>query len=232
MTLDRLSLMDELLLGIQGSLLNVVSPQLRAVTVDVDPKKPELSVVFFYDGAITDELFNIASIAATEIDIFSSDYTIVGDTAVRLDFPKEIPLRGRLAFLRKEANLPQIKKEPRAFLIPKGIRVLDIYLLEVQQALLGKVKPSLRKVLVKIDEDQKKLGIYFYYNGEISEEDFCLANAAIQEAKASFPAYRMEAQILRLDFPNPIPLEECTAAYWRQEIRYTQDGHPEFVVTP
>lgn len=58
----------ELLFKLQQVLLNSIAPQLRAVTVDVDTKKNELFFFFFYNGEVTDELFELASVAVTEVE--------------------------------------------------------------------------------------------------------------------------------------------------------------------
>ncbi|MBS0653813.1 MAG: hypothetical protein JSR39_09875 [Verrucomicrobia bacterium] len=212
--------MYELLLSVQGAMLKAVTPQLRAVTVDINPEKAELSIVFFYDGEITDELFDLASIAAVEVDIFPFDYVVVGDNSVQLDFPKEIPIQGRLAYLRHEPNLPTIKMEDKLFLLKEPVKPLHIFCLDMQEALLGKVSPALRRVRVSIDPDHKKLISHFYYDGEISDVDLYLAKAAIHDSIISFPDYVMESQILRIDYPNEIPADGCRAVYWRWENKY------------
>ena len=56
-------------LSIQKALLGVVTPSLRAVTIDVDEKKNKLFISFFYEGDITDELFDLASTAIAEVDV-------------------------------------------------------------------------------------------------------------------------------------------------------------------
>ncbi|MBS0605942.1 MAG: hypothetical protein KF898_01355 [Parachlamydiales bacterium] len=216
---DPLPPIYKLLLSIQSSLLNAVAPQLRAVLVDVDSKNTELFVAYFYDGEISNDLRTLATVAIAEIDMDPFNY-VTGDIAYRLDYPEKIPVRGKLAYLRKEPVLPEINRENRSFFIEEDIWPLYIFQLDMQEALLGKVTPSLRLVTVRIDPHQRKLISNFYYDGKISDEDFRLAQAAIQDARISFPDYSIESQIERIDFPNKIPVDGCTAVYWRWENKY------------
>ncbi len=210
----------DLLFQLRGSLLNSVAPTLRAVTADVDVKTREIYIYFFYDGEISDELFELASVASVTIDLDpAGHYRFSDEIATRLDFPQPIPVRGKLAFLRKEPVLPEFKKEDRIFLL-QHTQPLIVLLLDVQEALLGKVTPALRQVSVGIDSSQKLLKFYFFYDGPISEEDFNLATLAIKESCGSFPDYQVDAHIERADFPAEVCPEGCRAAYWRYEIKY------------
>ena len=87
-------------LSLQRALLGVVTPNLRAVYIDVDEKAKKLFISFFYDGEISDELFDITSTAIAEVDV--PEYHELDDHIERLDFPKKIPSRGHLVYLRKE----------------------------------------------------------------------------------------------------------------------------------
>ena len=90
------------LISAQRALLGAVAPSLRAVTLDLDTKKKHLTVCFFYDGEINDELFELASCAITEIIAdFTPDFSL-DDQIVRLDYPQKIPVQGRLVYNRKE----------------------------------------------------------------------------------------------------------------------------------
>jgi hypothetical protein len=208
----------ELLFELQQVLLNSIAPQLRAVAVDVDTKKNELFFFFFYDGEVSDELFELASIAVTEVEMYPSQYFRY-QHIIRLDFPEKIPIQGRLAFLRKEPNLPEYKKESRTFLLKQTSPII-VLLLDMQEALLGKITPDLRYVTVGVDLEQKQLKFYFIYDGEISEEDHLLATLAIQEASVSFPGYQVDSHIERNDFPNKMFAEGMRAAYLREEIKF------------
>lgn len=83
---------------------------------------------------------------------------------------------------------------------------------------MGKVTPSLRHVTVGVEPDEKCLIFQFVYDGEISDEDFSLANAAIQEASVSFPDYKIDTWIERIDTPNETFARGQQAAYLRREL--------------
>jgi hypothetical protein len=199
----------------QSALLNTISPQLRAVSVDIDGVKQEIATFFYYNGEVTDELFDMASLASTEAVSLSGYF--VRDHILRLDFPEQIPVQGRFAFLRKEPNLPDYKKENRAFLLLNGAPPVAVLLLDMQEALLGKVTPALRLVTVGVNSDQKELEFRFIYDGNISEEEFELANSAIREASISFPGYRANTQIERVDSPQNFSANGKRAAYLRRD---------------
>ena len=120
---------------------------------------------------------------------------------VQLDYPKEIPIQGKLVFLRNEPHLPKFKKENRSYLL-KQTRPSVVLLLDMQEALLGKVTPALRLADGAVDMEQKRLTFYFIYDGEISAMDYQLATLAIQESSVSFPDFQIDAHIERIDYPQ------------------------------
>jgi hypothetical protein len=203
------------LLELQNALLNAIAPQLRAVTIGIDVDRKKIILFFLYDGEISDELFNLASVAIAETDM--PEYTC-DEHILRLDFPESIPVQGRFAFLRKEPTLPDYKKENRAFLL-KELSPVVVLILDMQEALLGKVTPALRLVTVGVNSDQKELEFRFIYDGNISEEEFELANSAIREASISFPSYQINTQIERIDSPQDFSANGKRAAYLRREVQ-------------
>ena len=212
-----LSPMDYLLLELYGGLSNAVAPSLRAVTVDIDEVKKVLCFFFFYDGKITDELFEFASIAVTETGAMLFNYTAEFQI-IQLDYPEEIPIRGKVAYYRYEPHLPKFQKQNRAHLLQDPeVRPVTVLILDMRDALLGKVTPNLRLVSVDVDVEQKILKYCFIYDGEISEENFQLATQAVQEAGNSFPGFSIEKRVVRVDFPHQRGGEGLTAVYMRYE---------------
>ena len=81
-------------------------------------------------------------------------------------------------------------------------------LLATVRALLGSVTPNLRVVTIKVNIKEKIVKICFYYDGEISEEDFDTANTAITEMISDFPPdYELDDYIERIDYPGAIPID-------------------------
>lgn len=72
-------------------------------------------------------------------------------------------------------------------------------------ALLGEISPFLRAA--SINWDAEKITVYFFYDKEISEEDQEAAECAGTEVIASFPEHQLEVEIVRIDYPNPIPVK-------------------------
>jgi len=202
--------LNRLLLGIQRALLDAVTPVLRAVTVDIKEDKQVHS--FYYDCEITDELFDLASVASTEascsLDYFSEDRIL------KLEFPIKIPIDGRLVYLRNEPNVQQYINEKYEF---DSAPALALLLLYMQQALLGKVSSNLRTVSVEIEEKNKSLGLYFVFDGAISAQDQVQTDSAMTEATKSFQGYQINRHIKRIDFPEPIPTYGQRMAYARKE---------------
>jgi Bacterial toxin 50 len=94
------------LLGVQIALLDVVAPELRVVVVDVCKEKQLLYIRFYYDGEVSEKLIDLWQCAITEASAGLGPDCLLDDGVERLDYPQEIPIRGRYAYLRKEPNKP------------------------------------------------------------------------------------------------------------------------------
>lgn len=91
-------------------------------------------------------------------------------------------------------------------------------LLSIQRALLGSVTPELRAITVDANKEEKLLCVYFYYDGQVSEEVIDLWECAISEVVADFGTdYTLDERMLRLDYPQKIPLLRGRYAYSRYE---------------
>jgi len=85
----------------------------------------------------------------------------------------------------------------------------------MSRALWGEVSPALRAAKIAWDKDSVHL--YFYYDGEISEEDHESAECVATEVSSDFPEHELEIDILRWDYPKPIPQEGLETVYHRKE---------------
>jgi hypothetical protein len=88
-------------------------------------------------------------------------------------------------------------------------------IVSLNRALWGEVSPALRAAKIKCDE--KSIHLFFYYDGEISEEDNESAECVATEVIADYPKHKLEVDILRWDFPKPIPQNEGDLVYRRRE---------------
>ena len=88
-------------------------------------------------------------------------------------------------------------------------------LLSLMRALWGEVSPALRAASIKLDN--QTVHVFFFYDGEISDEDQESAECVATEVIASFPNYKLEVDIRRLDYPNPLPYVMGELVYKRRE---------------
>lgn len=197
----------------QRALLGAVTSNLRAVTVKIEQTIKLLKICFFYDGDISEEVFDLASIATAEMAADFPEYDL-DDHIERLDYPKKILVEGILVYFRKESK----KIEDWALKIKVDSTTDENRaLILIQIALLGIVTPNLRAVKIGVDNENKILKVHFFYDGEISEQESFTLNSKINEILHSFlSGYQLDKKTVRLDFPNEIPVEG-RLAYLRNE---------------
>ena len=195
------------LLEMSGGLQGRIDPSLRAVVVDLDMDRERYVCYFYYDGPIDEYKRELVSCAATE----AATYWFADEHYIQLDYPAPIPVLGMLAYLRKEVGFhpPIIKRLPRnSKTLPESYLAYAL-----QEGLLGRVIPSLRCVVVRIDEKRKRMGFFFYYDEEITEEIRKMSQEAIAIAKTAFSSdYTSVENIEFLPFPQDLsrnfPLEK------------------------
>ena len=95
----------------------------------------------------------------------------------------------------------------------KIIRVTAI--LTLNKALLGKVFPIVRAA--RIDWNDDKIILYFYYDGEISEEDHESLESVAKEVISDFSEYNLDLNIKRGDYPEQL-LQKEELVYRRKEV--------------
>jgi hypothetical protein len=206
-----------LLLSIQRGLLDRTSPSLRAVTADLDESQNLFVVHFFYDGKITDKLYDLASCACAEADPGVFPYSLNDDIAIQLDSPLTIPIQGRLIYLRKE-SIPTKCTQPKAIkFATHSTPLLSAILLAIQDSLLGKINPELRQVTITTNESARQIDVYFFHDGPISKENLQLSLTATDELRTSFSKFSVTDHVLRLDAPEKVPTLNGRVAYARNE---------------
>lgn len=87
-------------------------------------------------------------------------------------------------------------------------------ILSMNRALLVETSPALRAAFISWNDEEVHL--FFYYDGEISEEDHESAECVATEVISDFPEYALEIDILRWDMPKPIP-QTGELVYHRRE---------------
>src|SRR5262249_28787185 len=90
------------LLSTQSALLQNVTPELRAVIVDIDEEEKIFYIRFYYDGPVSEDIIELWQCAITEASAGIDPNYGLDEGVERLDYPAKIPFRGRCAYLRKE----------------------------------------------------------------------------------------------------------------------------------
>lgn len=93
---------EDALLCTQRALLDAVTPELRAVAVDIDNENYEFYIRFYYNGEASEKLLDLWSCAITEASAGLDPIYDLNDGIERIDYPNHIPLRGKWAYYRKE----------------------------------------------------------------------------------------------------------------------------------
>lgn len=235
------------LLSIQSALIGAVTPELRVVVVDVNKEEQWLYLRFYYDGDVSEKLIDLWQCAITESSADFGPDCVLDEGVERFDYPRRIPIRGKVAFFRMEPSfsstcitslnhdeinkIENFNKEVGVFIEPvkeeKLKTTYGIYyknhlvpakplshkitivpiayaLLAIQRALLKKITPELRAIIV--DVEAQLLYIYLYHVGSVDEKMMSLWHSVIIETYAALGIdYALEWKIERCDYPHKIP---------------------------
>ncbi|WP_333501113.1 hypothetical protein [Kluyvera genomosp. 2] len=98
-----------------------------------------------------------------------------------------------------------------------GLADLNSYLrLSVQRTLLGNLAPNIRAVVAKISG--KNIGLLFYFEGQVGDDDEELVSVIETEVIADFDEnFIVDTTIQRLDYPQPINNINGLLVYLRKE---------------
>jgi hypothetical protein len=204
------------LLSIQSALLGEVTPELRAVILDLDQDNVLLHAYFYHDGEASEKHLDIWSCVISEGSVDLEPEFLTKAKIEQLDYPQEIPSKGYFAYLRKEERGLQLKKNSLSKLEIKEMS-LAYAMLAVQHALLGVVTPELRAVIVDFDKEKILLYIHFYYDKEVSKSLIDLWLTAIAEIRTDFaPNSLLDHGVERVDYPFVFPFRG-RYAYRRKE---------------
>ncbi|HEY5235215.1 MAG TPA: hypothetical protein VIJ14_03460 [Rhabdochlamydiaceae bacterium] len=201
--------LNKLLLSMNSALIGAVAPSLRSVSIELDHEMEQVIFWFYYDGEITDELFDLASVAGTEASTCMTRYTSE-DQIIRLDYPKPIPFRGKLAYHRKETTYNHLVSNGSLEKIIAKESSYRVYtLLSAQRALLGIVVPELRAVAVITPENKSlPITVSFFYDGEVSPDLLNGTQEMIRRMRDDlFDGFQIKERVMRLDFPTRITLQ-------------------------
>lgn len=90
--------------------------------------------------------------------------------------------------------------------------------LSLQRALLCEVDSNLRMVSADWDDKNKKIVLFFYFDGEISDDNKASASCVGGEVSGDFDEdVQIVEKCIRLDLPQQLPLSHMCTAYRRRE---------------
>lgn len=105
-------------------------------------------------------------------------------------------------------------------------------IMSLQRALGQEIFPQLRSAQIRHDE--QFIYLYFFYDGEITYDDYESMSCVETETSADFISYRFVTEYTRLDYESPIPLRG-DVVYLRKEpyhINQLTKENIEFPNTP
>ncbi len=110
------------LLSMQVALLDAVTPELRAVVVNVSKETDVLDMHCYYHGSVSEKLIDLWDCAISEASAYVG-LCELNNSVKRLDFPNKIPLFGTYAYLRKES--PPLPPGSTVYPVSKKILQFD-----------------------------------------------------------------------------------------------------------
>ncbi len=155
----------------QRSLWGAITPELRAVSIDLDNDNKKFFIYYYYDGEVSEKIIDLWQCATTEASAGLEFFYYDVEKIERLDFPSEIPDKGVIIYYRKESKiLANIKK---TFELIKCNYTEDCFSIRIrcvmQKAILGYITPNIRKIALEWWYDL--IYVHFYYDSEIEKED-------------------------------------------------------------
>jgi len=206
--------LNSLRLSAQIALTTNVTPNLRAACVKVEGvsennERETIVGAFFFDGEYSDDEGEMVDIAVTEI---SCDFPWMennefrdSDTQIqRIDYPQEMPLFEELVYLRYEPGLEMYRKRLKRETFSE-VSYVTIRL-SLQNALLGRVTPNLRDIIV--NKRDQNFVVYIYYDKDPSTQEMMLEKLIEADLQEDFSALckengmAIETKILTLNYPQ------------------------------
>ena len=179
--------------------------QLRALSVDVSADS--FRVYFISDGLLNEDQEEECHCIGTEILADFPD-AVEGfeEIFVCSPEPESILAPGTLVYMRRE-------RHPQNEAIARGARIKEVLqgasvnrpnlLFAVNQALLGEVTPSLRRVVA--DWSRSPTTILFYYDGPVTDLEKSIGGRVAAVIKTWLPELQVQPVVERLDYPERPP---------------------------
>lgn len=97
------------------------------------------------------------------------------------------------------------------------LELINYFKLSIQRALLGNITSNMRAIVAEIKDHDIQL--FFYFDGEIEEDDEETASRTGAEVVADFDdSFDLDVNVRRLDYPEPIEHATGICIFLRKEI--------------
>lgn len=204
--------------SIQRALLGHVTPNLRAVGVNLEENTKSV-LTFYYDQEPSEDEQELASLADTEfIADFPWNQTDWG--VITWPYPKSIPDTHLKIYQRyeKNLNLDLCANEEITSFKENSLSDRGAFLNVLQKALLGHITPNLRAVCYEV-KPEKEVTLEFYYDQKPSEEELQLAKLSINRLNSDLPSKEclVVSKIAILPYPERLPRSSKNFSYLRYE---------------
>jgi hypothetical protein len=213
---------NDVILEMQRALWGVVTPELRAVSVDLNEKEKIFHINFYYHKEVAEEIIDLWECATTEtsaglgVDYFT-DYKIE-----RLDYPNEIPNNGIIIYYRQEPKmLANIQKTFESIKCdyPKEFFSASIRCI-MQKAILGNITFNIRQIAIQWWEEL--INIHFYYDSSIEKKDHKNMYSICKNLFNELPYCYVRLLFFTLKEPINLPHHK-ELIYLRYEKNYGQE---------
>jgi hypothetical protein len=200
-------------LCLQDALLGKIRLNLRAVKADMDESKKVLYFWFYFHENISEEeLFTVKQAIQETKELFNNQYAYEGHIE-RLDYPAKIPHIG-MTFYKRYEKLVDVVNVQNSWTYPE--ENIAFFLSRMQTQLLGNVRPNLRAVKLDVNEHERKLYTWFFFDGNISSDDSAMAEEITRKLLPGGSLFVPVIAKEQLNFPQIIP-HIGTYAYLRDE---------------
>jgi len=207
------------------SLVGEVTPEIRAILFSIIQENNQrvLKIYFYHNREISEDQQENYRCLCTEgsydDDGYPEYWNAFEVVPVRIDYPAPIPQQERLVYYRKEPqDLVGVQKYQSDFISPYvdlGKEYYGAHLrLVMQNALLGRVVPALRRIGMNWFDDH--IFVHFYYHGDVKNEYQEDIDAVMTCFSKYFPSDYISVRSYRMDYLQEIPYHEVVP-YSRKE---------------
>jgi hypothetical protein len=211
-------------LGILIALFHVITPELRAVTFNLDNINKIFSINFYHDGEASEKNIDLWQCASTEASCRLSPDFHSEEKIIRIDYPKKIPDDEILIYYRKEPKiLANIKKTEE--LIKCDYSEKEFFSAKIrclmQKAILGNITSNIRQINIEWRENH--IYLLFYYHGEIFSLDKENMYQIASKLFSYLPNFYIFLRYFTINEPILLPVHK-EFIYARYEKDYGQEA--------